>query len=103
MKRIIVVLSLLTATIAHADDKTDKDKVCTSWGGLAAKIMELRQDEAPMSRVIELIDSDGDNPVTRHIINQAYEQQAFESPGNQKRAVDAFRNKIELQCFKSAN
>lgn len=104
MKKTIAITSLIIATVAHADDKTGptNDDVCRAWGSLAAKIMELRQDEAPLSRALELAGSGEQNEITRNIVMKAYEQPAYQSPNNQKRAVDTFRNQIELGCFKSA-
>lgn len=100
MKHFILIAALLTATSAHAEEPT-KDQLCASWGGLAAKIMELRQDEAPMSRVIEIAASDTDNTNERNIVIAAYNEPAFGSDGAKQKAVDAFRNKVELDCYKN--
>ncbi|WP_244430472.1 hypothetical protein [Brucella rhizosphaerae] len=103
MKRIIVVLSLLTATVAHADDKPVSDEFCTRLGSLAANIMKARQSEAPMSELIARVSKHSDDQVWRKLVVSAYESPAYASDQAQKGAIDAFRNKIELQCFKSAN
>lgn len=103
MKHAFFIASALFAGTAHAASYTqsDKDEVCASWGGMAAKVMELRQTETPMSRVIELVDKDGKNPVVRHIIMEAYKQPAYEVKASQRREIDKFRNTIELQCQKA--
>ncbi|QWK80044.1 hypothetical protein [Ochrobactrum sp. BTU1] len=101
MKRLILISALLTATSAWADDKASTDKLCAGWGGLAAKIMELRQDEAPMSRVMEIAAGSADDTRERNVVMAAYNEPAYGSDGAKQEAVDAFRNKIELECYKS--
>ena len=100
----ITIAAVLIAGSAYADDKTGSitdDDVCRALGSLAARIMELRQTETPMSRAIEVTSKGEQSKITRHIIMMAYNEPAYRSPDNQKRAVDAFRNLIELECFKN--
>lgn len=101
MKHLIIIAALLTATSARADDKVTNDQLCAGWGGLAAKIMELRQDEAPMSRVMEIAAANKDDTNERKIVLAAYNEPAYGSDSAKQKAVGAFRNKIELECYKS--
>ena len=101
MKHAILLAILLTTSAAQAADGANPDKVCKSWGDLAAKIMQLRQMETPMSRVIEIAADGEKDSISRQIVTQAYEQPAYSTKTHQSRAVDSFRNRIELACFKS--
>ncbi|KAB2700031.1 hypothetical protein F9K79_03730 [Ochrobactrum sp. Kaboul] len=100
MKRIFLIAAILFSTSAAQAENADK--VCKRWGDLAAKIMQLRQLETPMSRVIEIAVDDEKDSISRQIVTQAYEQPAYSTKMHQVRAVDSFRNRIELACFKSA-
>ena len=97
-----ILLSVLLSTSAAQASEPSKDETCKRWGDLAAKIMDLRQLEEPMSSVIKLIASDKDSKVTRAIIIDAYNQPSYKTKQNQKRATDEYRNKVELECFKNA-
>ncbi|GGA81161.1 hypothetical protein GCM10011491_05560 [Brucella endophytica] len=100
MKRSILIaaaLSAMPALAAPGDTQADKDAACKSWGDLAAVIMKLRQTEAPMS---EAIKGTGDDS-SRRLIIEAYKEPAYLSEDGQARAVDRFRNEIELACFQS--
>lgn len=106
MKFFIAIVTALSVNSVQADNsysKEDKDAVCKSWGSLAAKIMELRQTEAPISRVLELVEGDDTSKLTREIVLKAYEQPSFLTKENQARATDTFRNEIELRCFQATN
>lgn len=94
----VFIVALLTATSAHAEEPS-KDEYCASWGRLASKIMELRQDEAPMSNVMEIATGGSTDASERNIVMAAYNEPAYGSDAAKQKAVDAFRNKIELQCY----
>ncbi|WP_273772756.1 hypothetical protein [Brucella intermedia] len=100
MKHAFLIAAILLSTSAAQAENADK--VCKSWGDLAAKIMQLRQMETPMSRVIEIAADGEKDSISRQIVTQAYEQPAYSTKTHQARAVDSFRNRIELACFKSA-
>ena len=102
MKYAILIAVLLSTSAAQAAAPS-KDETCKKWGDLAAKIMDLRQLEEPMSSVIKLIASDKESKITRAIIIDAYNQPSYKTNQNQKRATDEYRNKVELECFKSAD
>lgn len=101
MKHLILIAALLTSTSAWADDKVSNDQLCAGWGGLAAKIMELRQNEVPMSRVMEIAAGNSDDTRERNVVIAAYNEPAYGSDTAKQKAIDAFRNKIEHECYKS--
>jgi|GEM_PF-2800620 len=103
MKHAFLIAAVLLSTSAAQATEQSKDEMCKRWGDLAAKIMDLRQLEEPMSSVIKLIASDKESKITRAIIIDAYNQPSYKTKQNQKRATDEYRNKVELQCFKNAD
>lgn len=103
MKRIFLIAAVLLSTSAAHAAEQSKDETCKRWGDLAAKIMDLRQLEEPMSSVIKLIASDKESKITRAIIIDAYNLPSYKTKQNQKRATDEYRNKVELECFKNAD
>ncbi|KAB2758249.1 hypothetical protein [Brucella anthropi] len=102
MKYAFLITAVLLSTSAAQASEQSKDETCKKWGDLAAKIMDLRQLEEPMSSVIKLIASDKESKITRAIIIDAYNQPSYKTKQNQKRATDEYRNKVELECFKNA-
>ncbi len=101
MKRIAFIAATLFAGTAHAEPS--KDQLCEGWGNVAAKIMELRQDEAPMSNVMKIAASGEHSKVERAFVIEAYKEPAYLSADGKKRAIDSFRNRVELECFNQIN
>lgn len=100
MKHAILLTVLLSTSAAQAAEPTKED-LCSAWGKMAAKIMELRQDDAPMSDVMKIAAKGSISERQRKLVIAAYNEPAFVSDGRKKQAADSFRNKIELECFKS--
>lgn len=101
MQRIIFTIAMIAAGSAAAAEPT-KDELCAGWGRLAGKIMELRQDEAPMSDVMKIATSGGNADVERAMILEAYKDPAYGSDAAKRKAAEAFRNRIELECYRNA-
>lgn len=104
MKYFIALILVLFFAPTQANklySENENDEVCKSWGSLAEKIMELRQTEAPISSVLDLIAGDDNTGLNRDIVIMAYERPAYVTKENQVRAANSFRNDIELMCFKS--
>jgi len=72
---------------------------CEQVEKLAGTIMKARQNGTPMSRLIKKADSEG----IKQLIVMAYEQPRFASEKYQKRAIEKFKNKVYLECYKSRN
>lgn len=102
MKHAFLIAAVLLSTSAAQAAEQSKDEMCKRWGDLAVKIMDLRQLEEPMSSVIKLIASDKESKITRAIIINAYDQPSYKTKQNRDRAIAEFRNRLELECFKSA-
>nr|WP_234821768.1 hypothetical protein [Brucella canis] len=101
MRHIILAAALLSATAVHAADNDESpDAICGAWGRLAGKIMEMRQLEIPMSEALALSGNGAEGTVARQLVMKAYDLPAYDTPSNQQRSIDSFRNQIELQCFK---
>ncbi|RRD21590.1 hypothetical protein ECB98_23625 [Brucellaceae bacterium VT-16-1752] len=100
MKYAILLPVLLLTSYAQAAEAS-KDEMCKRWGDLAVKIMDLRQSETPMNEVMKVADVKDGASVTRQIITWAYEQPSYSTKSIRERAIAEFRNRIELQCYKS--
>ena len=92
---------LMTTGAAQASEQS-KDEMCKRWGDLAVKIMDLRQSETPMNEVMKVADVKDGASVTRQIITWAYEQPSYSTKSIRERTIAEFRNRVELECFKSA-
>jgi len=93
-----VVLLSATASAAYADERTT---FCTQIGMLSSKVMELRQQEIPLSTVMSSEVDPSLRELRDAIVLQAYDTPAFSTAENQKRAIDGYRNQQEIECFKA--
>jgi len=100
MKYAILLAILFSTSTAQAGGPT-KDELCAGWGKLAAKAMELRQMDAPMSDLMKDADNKEIAEAQRAVIVAAYNEPSFMSKEGKQKAVDTFRNKIELDCYKA--
>ena len=94
----IITTALMAASAAQAGEPTN-DELCAGWGRLAAKVMELRQMDAPMSDLMKDADNKEIAEAQRAVIVAAYNEPSYMSKVGKRKAVDAFRNKIELDCY----
>jgi len=74
---------------------------CTQIGILSSKVMELRQQEIPLSTVMSSEVDPSLKELRDAIVLQAYDTPAFSTAENQKRAIDGYRNQQEIECFKA--
>jgi hypothetical protein len=80
---------------------------CKAYGEYARTVMGSRQQEMPMSKLIDLIDASRDmdeagKNVLRSLIIAAYEQPAFSTEKYKRNAVASFGNAAEVSCYKGA-
>ncbi len=71
-------------------------------GNIAQNIMTARQNERPISDVMQLMKHETDptvHPVIRALILDAYRLPGYSTPENQKHSIDSFRNAAELACY----
>ena len=80
-----------------------QDAQCKTVGKLARVVMQARQDETPMSKVIEgLVPVGGTyEQMMRDMILEAYGKAGYGSYEYQSLAVDEFGNAWELRCHKA--
>ena len=96
MKKIIVAMLLMTPPV-HA---TDVNQYCSLFGDNAAKIMELRQANVPMSTLMSLFsEGNSESQAHRDLTRRAYSMPGYHVAENQTRAVAEFRNMAELLCY----
>jgi hypothetical protein len=94
------VVALLGLMGSPAVAQTDQDvEFCTGYGNLAADIMTHRQNGTPISTVLGVINED--ETEAKAMVMEAFGGTRFHSPSGKQRAVDDFRNDIELRCLQS--
>jgi len=97
----LLIATVLLASPASSQNLSPQD-ACTVFGELAASVMTARQNGVPLSRVLGVMEQEGDtNDLLREIIMGAYEKMRFATPSNQQRAVDDYRNEVETTCFRA--
>ncbi|KAB2759924.1 hypothetical protein F9K81_00225 [Brucella anthropi] len=99
MKHAFIMAAILLSTSAAQAGEPTKDELCAGWGRLAAKVMELRQMDAPMSDLMKDADNKEIAKAQRAVIVAAYNEPSYMSKDGKRKAVDTFRNKIELDCY----
>lgn len=76
-------------------------------GSLAAQIMQIRQTETPVSKVLDTF-AKQDAPaeikaLIRSLVLTAYEQPAMMTEKNKQNQVDRYRNEVEMQCYRAGS
>lgn len=98
---IMIVLAALAPSVVAAQDA----HVCPTLGLLAESVMEARQEQVPMSHLLDLMAAGSSDPIalglTRAIIMDAYSQPGFLVPANQQRSIAAFRVDVEFACYEA--
>lgn len=98
---LLFIVCFSFATTASADEPVNKVEVCSRIGELAAKVMELRQQEVPMSNLMKIEVDQSIKAVAQAMIIAAYDEPSFSTEQVRKRTVDEFRNARELDCYKA--
>jgi hypothetical protein len=87
--------------------ETKRIALCKEVASAAKTIMEKRQDEIPMYKLIEIVHNKEKTKVVaeafKTIIEQAYSESAMRTPENRIRQQDEFSNKIFRQCYSRNN
>lgn len=101
---VALVVSLACYAAPGALDAQVVDE-CEAVGRLAAKIMQTRQNETPLSTVLELFDKQQGTPeykaAIRRVVLAAYDQPAMRTDANKENQVASFRNVVETECYLS--
>lgn len=98
------VLPLVVASsVAGQALAMSKDEACAQMGGAAESVMRARQNGIAMQKVLDVINdtqSGAGKDGFRAIVMMAYDQPRFNTEENKKRAVDDFRDQVQLYCMK---
>jgi hypothetical protein len=73
---------------------------CKSRGALAKQIMQIRQTDAPMHEVMDIVTKNGGPASGAQLVIAAYELPSFQTEKHQLRAVAEFENAAYLSCVK---
>ena len=74
-------------------------KECKTRGDLAKQIMRLRQSNAPMQDVMDIVNK-GDDGTGAALVIEAYEMPPFQTEKHQERTIAEFENQAFLACVK---
>lgn len=100
MRRTVLTLLLLAPLPVQASSNNHSpDQLCHLRGSWAATVMSARQAGIPLSSQLHLENAPGAG--TRDEILAAYEHPRFSTAPMQQRAVEDYRNEVELRCFKN--
>jgi hypothetical protein len=103
MKTLLVLVVLAMAQPLHAQSSETLAR-CDKRGQLAETVMTQRQNGLAISTLLAIAES-SENAVVRDlvvgIVIEAYDRPRFTSDEYQVRAIQDFRNDMELQCLKT--
>lgn len=95
MKSLLLTVALLGGSPAVAAE----DVFCRTFGEVAGTFMKLRQMDAPLSDMIDMLEEGPARALMIEVIMDAYSRPSYSTPSNQQEAIDEFRNDWELQCY----
>ena len=93
----VALVSICFSGMARAGDLAF---YCQNLGFSAGLIMDFRQDNTIISLVIEMLGNEGKDQFTIDMVINAYETPLFNTDAEKVAAAAAFRNMVELECFK---
>ena len=98
----LLILALASPAAAQTAESL---LICPTTGKLAQTVMKNRQNGVPMSTHVANIlpKEEAARAIVMGIITAAYEVPRFSTPANQRRAVEDFRNEMEVACFRALN
>ena len=94
MKYLLTTVLLLTSTVTAQANK----ELCTAISDNASLIMELRQSNAPLSDVLEVVDG---ITLLEELVMEAYKEPRYSSDEYQSNAIADFGNLAMLNCLQS--
>lgn len=107
----VIVLAAVSSSWAQSDESSVllNSQGCRLVGSLAKTVMGERQNEVPISEMmqriqgsISIIGFDGlpidENGLAKMVL-LAYEMPRYHSPELQRDAISGFRNAVEKQCY----
>jgi len=98
MIRAVTMALALVASPVQASDN-----LCKNMGEFAELVMTARQNEMPLSKMLELLASVKNNlpestAAMRSIVLEAYNEHSYSTKEVQNRVIMEFRNRIETKC-----
>jgi hypothetical protein len=85
-----------------ATAQTDRDAFCAAIGALANSIMLARQSGTPLTEAMQIAaHAGGIAGPTRQMVIMAWDQPRYQNPAVQQRAIEDFRDKFVLSCYKN--
>ena len=98
MKKFIAATAIFF-TLGFSAFAEEKETVsCKDLSELAGQIMELRQAEVPMSKLMEAM---GGEPTLEEIVVIAYSKPSFQGKEFIERQVAEYKNEVYRHCFKA--
>lgn len=95
-------LALSAATLLLSACPSLSDELCRTMGELAYTIMRNRQAEVPLSTMLgSKTGNTWSDEATRRMVMAAFEEPSYQNPAMQQRAMQKFRNEVELECYKA--
>ena len=102
MKTLILAVTVtltLLSTSAFAEDvapRNTHDETCQHLATVAQSIMTIRQQEQPLSKAINLFESE----LGREMVIEAYGKHVYDTEEYAQKSIDRFANKWHLYCIK---
>jgi hypothetical protein len=103
MKKTLIVALMMVAGIAYGETATqeDLDKICVSYGNAAESLMQARQSGVSMSSMMAPLTGNPAAKMMRPLIIEAFTVPRYSTGDFKRQAVNDFRAKAELACFKA--
>lgn len=104
MTRFLTAIAAALLTVSPVTAAAPRPDICPTVETLARTIMEGRQVGVPMTKMMEVADNQGDNPMGRLIralIVAAFEKPRYMTAEIQQREVDDFANEAALECYRA--
>ena len=100
MKKLIFIgIFILIATTSFAEKLP-----CSIIGRTAEAVMEARQSNVPMEKMIKVAEESDDltaGNFIKALVIEAYDRPIYNTLENQKKAVTNFKNQFLVECYKN--
>ena len=97
MKKLILIMAIYLSFTAHAEEQSDKLKLCKSLSSLAETIMTNRQDGDDKDDMYEI----ASNSMAQTMVNMAFDRPKFSSEQYRQGEVSRFINLWSRECINS--
>ena len=95
MWKFAAVLGLMGSALSAQN--SEQIRLCATYGEFAAEVMMHRQDGVSLARILGVLT---DSEVQEKAMTmEAFAVPRFHSPAGKQRAVDDYRNDVEIRCL----